>query len=66
MPPPFSQTIAGIALEPILDPLALGCSDVSIGQSPSDLVRAMAKKKTVNCRLATKRGPMRRPGAMLA
>ena len=44
MPPPFSQTIAGIALEPILDPLALGCSDVSIGQSPSDLVRAMAKK----------------------
>ena len=44
MPRPFSSTIIGIPLEPILDPL--GHNDVSIGQSPSDLVRAT--KKTIS------------------
>ena len=41
MPRPFSQTIRGIVLEPILDPL--GRSDVSIGQSLSNFVRATQK-----------------------
>ena len=41
MPRPFSLTMLGILLEPILDPL--GRSDVSIGQSPSDLLCAMQK-----------------------
>ena len=38
MPRPFSMTISGIPLKRILDPLAR--SDVSIGQSPCDFVRA--------------------------
>ena len=38
MPRPFSLTNLGIPLKPILDPLAR--SDVSIGQSPCDFVRA--------------------------
>ena len=41
MPRPFSLTISGIVLEPILDPL--GCSDVSIGQSPSNWLGATPK-----------------------
>ena len=41
MPRPFSLTISGIILQPILDPLAH--SDVSIGQSPSDLLPATPK-----------------------
>ena len=41
MPRPFSMTISGIPLKRILDPLAR--SDVSIGQSPCDLVRATPK-----------------------
>ena len=41
MPRPFSMTISGIVLHPIMDPLAR--SDVSIGQSPCDLVRATPK-----------------------
>ena len=38
MPRPFSMTISGIVLQPILDPLAR--SNVSIGQSPCDLLPA--------------------------
>ena len=41
MPRPFSLTITGIVLQPILDPLAR--SDVSIGQSPCDLLPATPK-----------------------
>ena len=41
MPRAFSMTKLGIPLKPILDPLAR--SDVSIGQSPCDLVRATPK-----------------------
>ena len=41
MPQPFSMTNLGIPLKPILDPLAR--SDVSIGQSPCDLLRATPK-----------------------
>ena len=41
MPRPFSSTNSGIQLKPILDPLAR--RDVSIGQSPSDLLRATQK-----------------------
>ena len=41
MPRPFSMTISGIPLKRILDPLAR--SDVSIGQSPCDLVPATPK-----------------------
>ena len=41
MPQPFSMTNLGIPLKPILDLLAR--SDVSIGQSPSDFVRATQK-----------------------
>ena len=41
MPRPFSMTILGIPLKRILDPLAR--SDVSIGQSPCDLLPATAK-----------------------
>ena len=41
MPWPFSMTMLGILLKPILDPLAR--SDVSIGQSPCDLVPARPK-----------------------
>ena len=41
MPRPFSLTMLGILLEPILDPL--GRSDVSIGQSPSDWLGATPK-----------------------
>ena len=41
MPQPFSMTNSGMILQPILDPLAR--SDVSIGQSPSDLLRATRK-----------------------
>jgi len=41
MPRPFSMTNLGIPLKPILDPLAR--SDVSIGQSPCDLLRATPK-----------------------
>ena len=38
---PFSLTLSGIVLQPILDPLAR--SDVSIGQSLCDLLRATRK-----------------------
>ena len=41
MPQPFSMTNLGMLLQPIMDPLAR--SDVSIGQSPCDLVRATPK-----------------------
>ena len=43
MPRPFSLTIPGIVLQPILqlDPLAR--SDISIGQSPCDLVPVRPK-----------------------
>ena len=41
MPRPFSMTNSVMLLQPILDPLAR--SDVSIGQSPSDLLRATPK-----------------------
>ena len=41
MPQPFSMTNSGMLLQPILDPLAR--SDVSIGQSPCDLVPATPK-----------------------
>ena len=41
MPRAFSMTKLGIPLKPILDPLAR--SDVSIGQSPCNLVPATPK-----------------------
>ena len=41
MPRPFSMTNSGMLLQPIMDPLAR--SDVSIGQSPCDLVPARPK-----------------------
>ena len=41
MPRPFSLTISGIVLQQILDPLAR--SDVTIGQSLCDLLRATRK-----------------------
>ena len=41
MPQAFLMTISGIPLKRILDPLAR--SDVSIGQSPCDLLRATPK-----------------------
>ena len=41
VPQPFSMTNSGMLLQPILDPLAR--SDVSIGQSPCDLVPARPK-----------------------
>ena len=41
MPRPFSSTNSGIPLKPILDPLSR--SDVSIGQSPCDLLPTTPK-----------------------
>ena len=41
MPRQFSMTNSGMLLQPIMDPLAR--SDVSIGQSPCDFVRATSK-----------------------
>ena len=43
MPRPFSLTISGIVLQPILDPLACIATYISIGRSPCDFVRATPK-----------------------